>query len=99
MNVRVNPLHGYFRPEHLLYVIDEMRRLGPPVLRACWDAEAGLWHAREGTHRLRAAKALGLAPVLVSVPWRRSPAGRVRARYAAEKHAHTFERVEVRDER
>ena len=92
----INPLHGYFRPEHLVHVIAEMRRRGPPVLRACWDGEAGIWHAREGTHRLRAAKALGLAPILVPVPWRRSQAGRVRARHAALVHAHTFEWVEVR---
>jgi hypothetical protein len=95
VTVIVNPLHGYYRPEHLQHVTEEMRRLGPPVLRACWDAEAGIWHAREGTHRLRAAKALGLVPVLVPVPWRRPLAARERARHAAARHAHVFDRVEV----
>lgn len=54
-----------------------------------------MWHAREGTHRLRAALALGLAPVLVPVQWRRTAAALARARIAAVRHAHTFERVVV----
>lgn len=92
----VNPLHDYFRPAHLAHVIAEMERRGPPVIRASWDEQAGIWHAREGTHRLRAAKLLGIAPVLVPVPWKRSPAARERARHAAAKYAHRFERIEVR---
>lgn len=98
MTVTVNPLHAHYRPAHLDHVIGEMRRRGPPVLRACWDAEAGIWHAREGTHRLRAAVALGLAPVLIPVPWKRSEASRERARYAAKRNAHVFDHVEVRGE-
>lgn len=97
--IRVNPLHGYFREAHLEHVIAEMRHRGPPVLRAYHDAAAGIWHAREGTHRLRAALALGLAPVLVPVPWRRSAESLARARHAAERYGHTFERVEVRREK
>lgn len=37
-------------------------------------------------HRLRAAKALGL----VSVPWRRTRAALVRARFLAARNAHAF---------
>lgn len=92
---RVNPPHGYHRPEHLEHVIAVMRTRGAPVLRASWDEAGGVWHAHEGTHRLRAAKALGLAPVLVPVPWRRGAAGKVRARFAAARHGHTFDRVVV----
>lgn len=95
-SVIVNPLHGYYRPERLEHVVSEMRRLGPPVLRAAWDADAGIWHAREGTHRLRAAKRLGLAPVIVPVPWKLRGDAAIRARFAAMRHAHTFEAVEVR---
>lgn len=94
----VNPLHWYHRPAHLERVIAEMRRRGAPVIRASWDDAAGVWHAHEGTHRLRAAAHLGLAPVLVPVPWRRSNAGRVRARYAARRNAHFFEKVVIRNE-
>ena len=49
-------------------VVAEMKRRGPPRIRAYFDGE--VWHAREGTHRLRAAKLLGLPPVLVPVRWR-----------------------------
>lgn len=95
MSVVVNPLHGYYRPDHLARVMADMARLGPPVLRASWDEEAGIWHAQEGTHRLRAAKALGLVPVMVPVPWKRTREARVRARHAATRYAHVFERVNV----
>lgn len=61
--VCVVPLHAYFRPEHLRRVIEQMTILGPPVLRAKWHG--GRWYAREGTHRLRAAQALGLVPVFL----------------------------------
>lgn len=91
--VIVNPLHWYFRPAHLERVIGEMRRLGPPRLKAYFDGE--VWHCREGTHRLRAAKALGLAPVMVPVPWRRTRASLERARYAAIRDGHRFDRVDV----
>ena len=91
---RVNPLHGYYRQEHLEHVVAEMMRLGPPVLRAHYDGE--MWHAREGTHRLRAAKLLGLAPILVPVPWGRTRSALERARIAATINGHDFERVEIR---
>lgn len=96
MSIRVNPPHGYFRQEHLDHVTAEMRRRGAPVLRACWDAETSTWFCCEGTHRLRAAKILDLAPVIVPVRWHRSAAGRVRARYLANRHAHHFAHVEIR---
>lgn len=104
MTILVNPLHHYFRPAHLEHVIAEMRRRGPPTIKACWDAEASMWHAREGTHRLRACVALGLSPVLVPVPWprrKRRKGSLERARFAAlwMGTAHVFERVVVRTER
>lgn len=89
----VTPLHHYYRPAHLDHVIGEMRRLGPPRIRAFFDGEA--WYAREGTHRLRAAKALGVTPILVPVRWRRTKAAMERARYAAIRDGHVFDRVEV----
>jgi hypothetical protein len=92
---RVNPLHGYYSPDHLIHVLGEMRRLGPPVLRAAWDDQDGVWHAREGTHRLRAALALGVAPILVRVPWKRTHDAR--ARVAALRYAHSFPMVRVMD--
>jgi hypothetical protein len=45
---------------HLNEVIEDMKRLGAPVVKAvwmeCWDA----WVALEGSHRVHAAKNLGL---------------------------------------
>jgi len=93
-NAVVNPLHAHFRPDHLEHVVAEMRVRGAPVLRAHFDGE--VWHAREGTHRLRAALRLGLAPILVPVPWRKTRGALERARLAAALHGHVFPVVEVR---
>lgn len=87
--ILVNPPHGHFSQEHLNHVIGEMRKRGAPRLRAYFDGE--IWHAREGTHRLRAAKALGLTPILIPAPWQRTGAALTRARYAAMRNAHVFE--------
>lgn len=92
----VCPLHEYFRPAHLEHVIREMRSRGAPVLRGTLDPVSGAWLMREGTHRLRAAKVLGIAPVLVFVPWRKTRAALERARFAAVQRGHVFERVVVR---
>ena len=89
----VAPLHRYYRPAHLEHVISQMRVLGAPRIRAYCDGET--WFAREGTHRLRAAKALGIAPVLVPVPWWRSRAALNRAHFAALDYGHVFPHVEI----
>ncbi len=91
--ILVNPLHAHFRQAHLEHVIAEMRVRGAPRLRAYFDGE--VWHASEGTHRLRAAKFLGLAPVMVRRPWPKTSAALERARFAAILNAHSFERVDV----
>jgi hypothetical protein len=92
-HVRINPLHGYYRADHLERVVQEMRHRGPPTIRAYFDGDT--WHAREGTHRLRAAKILGLAPTLVCVAWRRSVTALQRARFQADRHAHVFNFADV----
>lgn len=43
-------------------VIEEMKRIGAPTIRAYYDGEA--YQALEGSHRLAAAKELGLTPVI-----------------------------------
>ena len=94
--VLVCPLHAYHRPEHVRAVAEQMRTLGPPVLRGYHDEHTGAWLMSEGTHRLRAALALGVAPVLVPVRWWRSRASLVRARHAAAQYGHRFPAVVVR---
>ena len=91
----VTPLHEHFSPARLAQVVAEMRRRGPPRIRAYFDAVSVAWFCFEGTHRLRAALQLGIAPVLVPVRWHRGPAALVRARHAARIRGHVFARVEV----
>jgi hypothetical protein len=93
MPVLVNPLHEYYRPAHLRRVIEEMKVLGPPMIRAYWDGE--IWHAREGTHRLRAAKFLGYVPIIVPVLWNKTRQALANAKYAAKKRAHVFDTINV----
>lgn len=94
MSVIVNPLHHYYREAHLQHVIGEMRKKGAPTIKAYFDGE--IWHAREGTHRLRAAKALGVEPIMMPVPWNKTRSALERARYAAIRNGHTFASVKVR---
>lgn len=98
MTVNVCPLHHYYRPAHLTHVIAEMQRRGAPRIKATWDHVSDTWYAHEGTHRLRAAKTLGLAPVIRPVPWRKTKAAMGRARIAALRNAHTFDAVIIEAE-
>lgn len=49
---------------HLRRVVKEMRRRGAPYLYAYWRKKDGAWYALEGSHRIAAAKQLGLVPML-----------------------------------
>ena len=91
--VTINPPHHHSNPHHLAHVIAEMVRRGPPVLSAHFDGE--VWHAREGNHRLRAAIALGVIPVLVPVRWGRSRDALARARALVAHAGHRFDRIDV----
>lgn len=92
----VTPLHAYYSPARLARVIAEMGELGAPRIRAHLDEVSGAWFAREGTHRLRAALALGVAPILIPVAWWRSRVALQRARFAAVIRGHLFPLVEIR---
>jgi hypothetical protein len=52
-------------PDHLAMVMEEMKILGAPKIRAIADDRAGVIVALEGSHRLAAAQALGLSPIFV----------------------------------
>lgn len=91
----VTPLHHHYSPIHLDAVTEEMRQRGAPRIRAHLDVATGAWMALEGTHRLRAAQFLCIAPVLVPVAWPRSQAALVRARHAARIRGFVFPRVDV----
>lgn len=94
----VTPPHKYFSVTHLAEVIADMGRLGAPRIRAYLDGDSGCWMAREGTHRLRAAGAMGLAPIMISVPWWRSARALERARWASAEYGHRFSRVSIATE-
>lgn len=92
--VIVCPLHHHFRPDHLERVTEQMRTLGPPRLRGHVDS-SGFIFLREGTHRIRAAHALGLVPIVVNEPWWRSRPSLMRARWAARLRGLRFDTVAV----
>jgi hypothetical protein len=93
--VIVCPLHWYFSPTHLAEAEAEMLRRGPPTLRGHLDAVTGAFLLCEGTHRIRAAHRLGIAPALVCVPWWRTSQALANARVAAERRGLAFERVTI----
>ncbi len=53
--------------DHLAKVTAEMQTIGAPALRCIRDDAQGIILALEGSHRLAAAKALGLTPILTMV--------------------------------
>lgn len=57
-------LHNYYTEKHLNEVKAEMVKRGAPVIRAIWSECYGMWLAVEGCHRIRAAKELGLTPII-----------------------------------
>ena len=60
-------VHKHYDPVHLAAVIEQMRTLGAPVIRAV--DMGGYFAALEGCHRLRAAARLGLTPVIEPVEY------------------------------
>jgi hypothetical protein len=48
---------------HLQMVKQQMKKKGPPVIRIIWHPQKNAYFALEGSHRLTAAKELGLKPV------------------------------------
>ena len=59
--------HKHYNAEHLESVKKEMEVMGAPEIRAIWSEMYGLWMAVEGCHRIRAAKELGLEPVIIDI--------------------------------
>lgn len=91
----VTPLHAHYSADKLRRVVDDMRRMGRPRIRAYYDPAADAWLALEGTHRLRAAAVLGISPVMVPTAWPRSRKALERARFAAAHRGHVFPSVGI----
>ena len=62
--MKVALLHRHYNEGHLASVTEEMRTLGVPTIKAVWMETWQMWVAMEACHRLRAAHALGLVPVI-----------------------------------
>ena len=60
-------LHRHYDDDHLAAVKNQMLKLGAPKIRCIWSEINGLWMAVEGCHRLRAALAIGITPVIINI--------------------------------
>jgi ParB-like nuclease domain. len=61
--MNINLAHKHFDEKHLAEVIEEMKKLGAPTIKVV-DMGDDDFQALEGSHRIRAAKELGLTPEL-----------------------------------
>lgn len=62
-------VHDHYNSDHLAEVIDQMRTLGAPKIKAVWVECYDAWVALEGCHRVRAAEALGLVPEIDEIDY------------------------------
>ena len=67
--MKIALIHNHYDEAHLAAVIEEMKTLGAPVIKAVWMECYGHYAALEGCHRIRAAKALGLVPEIEDVEY------------------------------
>jgi len=67
--MKIALVHNHYDEAHLAAVIEEMKTLGAPVIKAVWMECYGHYAALEGCHRIRAAKALGLVPEIEDVEY------------------------------
>lgn len=56
-------LHNHYSKSHLAEVVEKMKRMGAPVIKAYeYDINEPVAQAIEGCHRLRACEILGIDP-------------------------------------
>lgn len=67
--MKIALLHGHYNEQHLEDVKKEMLTLGAPKIHAVWMECYDMYAALEGCHRIRAAKELGLTPVIIDVEY------------------------------
>ncbi len=67
--MKIALVHNHYDNEHLAEVIEEMKTLGAPTIKAVWMECYGHWAALEGCHRIRAAKEMGLTPEIEEVEY------------------------------
>ena len=62
-------IHSEFSADHLAAVVESMKALGAPVIKAVWMEAFGHFAALEGCHRIRAAAELGLTPIIEEIEY------------------------------
>ena len=67
--MKIALVHSHYNSEKLERVKEEMKVLGAPKIHAVWMECYGHWAALEGSHRIRAAKELGLTPEIIEVDY------------------------------
>lgn len=67
LEMKIILLHSHYEQEHLEQIIEEMKILGTPSIKAIWMECWNSWVALEGCHRLRAAYVLGLIPEIEEI--------------------------------
>jgi hypothetical protein len=61
--------HRHYDEQHLQQVMQQMQTLGAPTIKAVWMENYQHWVALEGTHRILAAKMLGITPIIDDVDY------------------------------
>lgn len=64
MSISIVLCHDHYNKDHLEDVKREMQILCEPTINCWYDDVNSLWFAVEGCHRLRAAYALGITPII-----------------------------------
>jgi hypothetical protein len=67
--MKVALVHDHYDAAHLEAVKAEMATMGAPVIKAVYMECYDLYAALEGCHRIRAAKELGLVPIIDEVEY------------------------------
>ena len=67
--MEIKLLHKYYDREHLETVKKEMEQRGTPTIKAVWVDHADYYQSLEGSHRIRAAKELGITPEIEAVDY------------------------------
>ena len=67
--MKIALVHKHYDRQHLNDVKREMAELGAPTIKAVWMDCYDCYAALEGCHRIRAAKDLGLTPVIDEIEY------------------------------
>lgn len=67
--MKVALIHSQYDEGHLEAVKADMIKMGAPIIKAVWMDHLDCYAALEGCHRIRAAKELGIVPVIDAIDY------------------------------